>query len=543
MNHLDNLNNDCSTPLNDDYQKRLTGRYYTHKSIAFQMFKALLNEIDFVNASRLKVFDPFAGDGRLIIWLIEFCLSHGLNKKWDVYLFDINQKGLYEAEKNIKNLKDRGVEINYTIKYGDAFTIADIYRDKADIVVTNPPWGLLKPDARELKQLHDDDKQTYIDSIRDYDSFLAEKYPISQPKRKFAGWGTNLSRVGVELSHRLLSKNGYCCIVLPASFFADYQSGLIRGEIISSSKLIELAYYPAEAKLFEKADVESSSLVYRKGRIFYKAVQLTIFDKFLQVKSSGELLLDKDHNDDYIIPITLGIDSIKVLRKLEKSTPTWNEIEKEKLELWSGREIDETGSSKWLSKEAVGIQFIKGRMISRFNINKEEVIYADKPNYKPSESTLYMRIAWRDVSRPSQKRRVIATIIPKSTVAGNSLGVVYYRNGDETSLFCLLGIMNSLCFEFQLRIYLATGHISLSALRKVHIPAQKITSQLIQLAGLCREKINNKVVSEAKIEAMVAHQVYGLTREDFTLILEAFDKVTQEEKNEILLEFNELQVS
>ena len=543
MNHLDALNDAYSTPLPDDYQKRLTGRYYTHKSIAIRMFESLLKEADFVNASMLKVFDPFAGDGRLVVWLIEFCNLHNLTKKWEVYLFDINKIGLYEAEKNIQKLKDRGVEINYTIKHGDTFKIAEAYRDEADIVVTNPPWGLLKPDARELKQLHDDDKQTYINSIKDYDLFLAEKYPISQPKRKFAGWGTNLSRVGVELSHYLLNKHGYCCIVLPASFFADYQSGLIRGEIISSSKLLELAYYPAEAKLFEKADVESSSLVYKKGKISYKTVQLTIFDNFLQVKSSGELLLEKDDNDDYMIPITLGLDSIKVLRKLKESTPTWNEIEKEKLELWSGREIDETGSSKWLSKEAVGIQFIKGRMINRFDRDEEEIVYADKPNYKPSESTSYMRIAWRDVSRPSQKRRVIATIIPKDTVAGNSLGVVYYRNRDETSLFCLLGIMNSLCFEFQLRVYLATGHISLSALRKVHIPAQEITSQLIQLAGLCREKINNKVVSEAKIEAMVAYQVYGLIREDFTLILGAFDKVTQEEKNQILSEFNKLQVS
>lgn len=58
----------------------------------------------------------------------------------------------------------------------------------------------------------------YIDSLREFDDYLSRVLPYSQPKRKFAGWGTNLSRVGAELSLEICNKNGLVAIVMPASF-------------------------------------------------------------------------------------------------------------------------------------------------------------------------------------------------------------------------------------------------------------------------------------------------------------------------------------
>jgi DNA (cytosine-5)-methyltransferase 1 len=543
MNHLDVLNNTFPKTPADELRKSATGCYYTHKSIAIQMFSPLLLETDFINSPKLKIFDPFAGDGRLVIWLIEFCNSHNLPKVWDIHLFDINEEGLKQARDRITNLKEKGVSINLTIESGDAFKVSQYFKGAADIVVTNPPWEILKPDNRELIKLNKKIKKDYISSMRDYDRYLAENYPISQPKRKFAGWGTNLSRAGAELSHGLLKQDGYCCIVLPASFFADDQSKNIREELISSSKLIDLAYYPAEAKLFDKADVASSSLTYKKCNNPEKKPKLTIFNKSLKIKSSGKVLLEKDDADDYIVPITLGAKALKVFKKLKKAAPTWQEIEKDNLELWAGREIDETGIKQYLSNNKQGFRFIKGRMVNRFQLDNQEMHYLEKPDYSPPESASYNRIAWRDVSRPSQKRRVIATILPKDTIAGNSLGVAYYRNNSKNNLLSLLGIFNSLCFEFQLRFHLATGHVSLSAIRKVHIPSQEDLSQLSEIRKLCDERIKGSVSAEAKIEAMVASQVYGLSKNEFEIIINSFEKITKSEKNLILSEFDELKIN
>jgi Alw26I/Eco31I/Esp3I family type II restriction m6 adenine DNA methyltransferase len=541
MDHLELLKNSNSASLSDEFEKRATGRYYTHTSIALRMYSSLLSDSAFVRSKKIKIIDPFAGDGRLVIWLIDFCNSHNLKKEWDVYLYDVNQKGLDIAQKYLAQFKKTGVDLKYTIQSGDSFKATKLYEDQFDLVITNPPWELLKPDSRELKQLDDNERVEYIESMRDYDAFLAENFPFSQPKSKFAGWGTNLSRVGVELAHKLIRGGGHCCIVLPASFFADEQSAQIRKHIVLNSNIIELAYYPAEAKLFDKADVSSSSLTYRKAKNSTARATITIFDKALNVKSSGKVSFHRN-NDDFIIPITLGPDALKTLQKIKNNIPTWNEHEKNNLELWAGREIDETGSKMWLSTEPKGPRFIKGRMVGRFTTT-DEVLYINKPNWSVPNSASFERIAWRDISRPSQKRRVIATIIPPGVVAGNSLGIVYYRNGDQVSLRALLGIINSLCFEFQLRIHLATGHISLSSLRKVNIPSQTVTSRLTRLAKLCKENISSSNIHDAKIEALVAREVYGFNKKEFGVILNAFEKLTAKELKDIIFEFDNLEMA
>ena len=45
--------------------------------------------------------------------------------------------------------------------------------------------------------------QRYIADLARYDRELAEAFPLSQPSRKFSGWGTNLSRAGLEAAARL----------------------------------------------------------------------------------------------------------------------------------------------------------------------------------------------------------------------------------------------------------------------------------------------------------------------------------------------------
>lgn len=78
----------------------------------------------------------------------------------------------------------------------------------------------------------------YIDSLREFDDYLSRVLPYSQPKRKFAGWGTNLSRVGAELSLEICNKNGLVAIVMPASFFADEQSYILREKFLIQGGLI-----------------------------------------------------------------------------------------------------------------------------------------------------------------------------------------------------------------------------------------------------------------------------------------------------------------
>lgn len=541
MNHLEVISNK-KIDVSDSFHKRATGRYYTHQFIANQIISTQLIELQKKKVDSLKVADPFAGDGRLVVWLIEAWQKLKLPKiHWEVYLFDINSKGLKDAERQLEELKVKGIDVNYHVQSGDSFKICELYNEFFDFVITNPPWELLKPDSRELKDLDPDIKISYINNMKDYDQYLKGVYSESQPLRKFAGWGTNLSRVGAELSFNICKNDGYISLVVPASFFADDQSVNIRKKYAKNGSYLDIAYYPAEAKLFGKADVPSASFSFLKSNKVDLNPKVTIFNKDLSIKSSEVISFSEGDQREYTIPITIGSKAINLLKKMKKKLPAWSTLEKEEGELWSGREIDETGSKNWLSLEGKGPKFIKGKMIGRYKIVEDPYQYINKDGFSFPIGCNFKRIAWRDVSRASQKRRVVATIIGENIVAGNSLGTAYYKDNDENSLYGLLAVFNSLCFEFQLRCHLATGHISLSSIRKVHIPTKKILSSNSCIA---KEVIDNLsgVDNSYKIEALVAKNIYLLTKSEFSILINTFDKLAMNEKEALLNEYMKIPV-
>ena len=282
---------------------------------------------------------------------------------------------------------------------------------------------------------------------------------------------------------------------MPASFMADDQSATIRTALISKGAVNTIAYYPAEAKLYGSADVDSCTITLKYGvHNDGQETKLTVYDGDLQVRSKAAFDIQSAYIKEsaYSVPISLGADSLKVLGKLTNKCLPFNELEGARRDsLWAGREVDETRSAEWLSPENDGPLFIKGKMISRFELINLPTDRIDQVAKKVPNSSQYERIVWRDVSRASQKRRMIATIVPKGWVAGNSLGVTYFKDGKRQDLLILLGIISSIVFEFQLRAHLATGHISLSSLRKVRLPARSQFKNYSELL-VAMEKLHEK---------------------------------------------------
>ncbi|MEA5461680.1 Alw26I/Eco31I/Esp3I family type II restriction adenine-specific DNA-methyltransferase [Arcicella sp. LKC2W] len=545
MNHIKNINS-LGSQVSESLIDKLTGRYFTHEVLAKNAIQDLLihSRNSVFSNSLVKIADPFAGDGRMIYWLIE---EWGKLKlpvvHWEVYLWDINEIGLKVAEIKMEKLIEKGFKINYFIENEDAFKLTSNYNDTFDIVITNPPWELLKPDSKELSCLSENEKALYIKELKYYDDFLAKEFVLSQPTNKFAGWGTNLSRVGLEVSSLVAKPDGLVLIVLPASFFADDQSRNLREFIFSKSTVLDISYYPAEAKLFGNADISSSTMVFRKREKSAISINISLYNKFLSLENNDVLNLKHStlRMTGYTIPISTGSQGILILDKINAKFKRWKSVEiNESNCLWAGREIDETGIQKWLFEGIDGIKFLKGRMVNRYEIKTKPFQIVVKEGWKIPQSVYFEKIVWRDVSRPSQKRRLIATLVNEQIVAGNSLGVCYYKDGDGNALRILLGIMNSLCFEFQLKSYLATSHISLSAIRKVCIPDRNDFINYQNLLPLVEESLSGATSSVVKIEAYVAKIIYNLNEEEFNFILNSFEKLTIEEKNCLKYEFKNL---
>ena len=544
LNNEDIFNKISDTSTN--LEKRFFGKYYTPKIAARGIINEFINQISLKPGlkKRLKIIDPFGGDGRLIKWLIEEANTRNFeNLSWDVTLWDINDIGLHQAKRELLELRKKK-NLTFEIIHSDAFTrykktIQSNFQ-KYDFVLTNPPWYVIKPDRRiKISDAKENKKDNLIKEYKAYDTFINRTFPLSKPKIKFGGWGTDLSRVGLELCHNLVVNNGYIGIVLPPSFLADQKSYQLRKFFINSYEILLIDSFPAESKLFIGADVGAISCLFKKKVVKNQQFFSGIYDKKCKLIYREKILLTKEQflKFDYTIPVNYGQKRIDLLNLISNKFPSWHYVEKNnKPTFWAGRELDETGSKNWLEDKVNGPLFIKGKNISRYEKNNNSLKRISK-ELKVPKSSRYTRIIWRDISRRNQKRRMIATLVEPDIIAGNSLGVVSIASENDSTLKTLLGIMNSFCFEFQLRSYLFTGHISLGSIRKVCIPNIDEINKHENLANLVDRVIKGEHNLENQIEIYVSKKVYGLTKEQFKEILYCFEKYTEEDKNKLIQEY------
>lgn len=516
---------------------RATGRFYTHELVGKHLVNSLLSAFKNDNVPEINIIDPFCGDGRLIVWLIQY-LSENIvsgNQLINVSLWDCDKSALKKASNNVGLIgKKYGLQVNISALEVNTFIFAQQHFGQYHIVITNPPWEILKPDQRELKSLNSDDNLKYIEGLRHSDEILMALYPISRPRLKFSGWGTNLARCGTEVALRITSSNGVCGLVSPASLLADQSSERLRSWIFSNYIIHDLAYYPSEARLFDYVDQPSITLVATPGHVRELSPTLAIYNNEGKIRSKKVFRINGKQlkESGFVIPIQFGPDIIKLFSKWRKFL-TLADFEKDDLNgFWAGRELDETGYKRFLADDGDYL-FIKGRMIKRFGIIEEPTKFVKQSGPKIPVSANYWRLVWRDVSRPSQKRRLQATLIPPGWVCGNSLNVAYFKNNDFDRLKAFLAIFNSLLFEIQVRAYLSTSHISLGSVRKVKIPPMNNKPLIKLLSDLSDQCLQGQDKSLSELEVCIA-KLYNLSRDEFKLLLSGFDKLEGEEISELL---------
>lgn len=449
---------------------RATGTFYTPRPIAVQLASSVLPEVS-RDLETIRVCDPFAGDGRLVVWLIEHALTEGYDVDWKVALWDVHAEGLAAATEAFAALEASGARIELETWVGDAFSRAAIGRDQFDVVVTNPPWENLKPDTRDLALLPAAMRAEYRDALKATARHLEEVYPHSAATVKYGGWGANLARIGAEASLRCVVEGGVLGIVLPVSVLADQASEGLREFVLFHNRLANVGYFPAEARPFAKADVGACTLTVLRSESEDREPDVRVFDRSMKLAESGRLRLNNEklRLDGHLLPVGFGLEAARLSYEFS-DFQRFGDLESQLPDgLWAGRELDETRIGDFLN-DIEGPPFLKGRMIQRYDTVENPTRRVKKPNWSAPPSVEFERIVWRDISRSSQQRRIIATIVPPGAVAGNSLGVAHFRDGDARRLRLLLGLMSSLAFELQLRARLATGHVTLASIRKVHLP-------------------------------------------------------------------------
>jgi Alw26I/Eco31I/Esp3I family type II restriction m6 adenine DNA methyltransferase len=549
VNHLEILQSTPAAQIGTGRENLLTkttGKFYTPKFIGERLVDSVLTAVARTEDSgELSVIDPFCGDGRLIVWLLERAtIFPGLiSRLWRIEIWDCDEQAVIQAKRSIQSIANH-IGINFTLStyVHDSFTYAisrfrhhlPCSETQFDITITNPPWEVIKPDRRDIKVLDNQMESIYIDALREFSKKLQNNFPMSMPRKMFSGWGINLARVGLDVAIHLTKKHGIIGIISPASFLADQNSEALRKHLLTDHAVKYVDYFPAEARLFEGVDQACVNLTIQVEKPGQKTF-IYKFDKSLNcIEHHQELSLPESFlkSNGYVIPLSYNQIQLNQLLRFSRFKTLGDLQGDYENQLWTGRELDETRHTRYLSQTGCH-PFLKGRMVERLTgVNKPLLFICSESGLNIPPSVKYPRIVWRDVSRPTQKRRIQATIIPANWITGNSLGVAHFRTHDMAKLHTLLCIMSSIPFEFQVRSMLSTAHVSVGVLRKTRIP--EITSELIKkLLPFVKMRLAGDIAAEQAIEVIVA-QTYDLTQNDLAEILQSFPKITSEECQNLL---------
>lgn len=537
MNHTALLTEPHTQTNESDVFKRALGQFYTPPFIYKNLINSTFLAFRGTSCDEFSVVDPFCGDGRLLVEFIKHAqqLPNLAGSHWKIAFWDFDPRAVNIANDQIQSLVDKFcLKATLYPSVQDSFLASSTHYGLYDLVLTNPPWEAIKPDSRELKNLDYEQQKEYRHQLKLYDARIKMILPHSQPSIKYAGWGTNLSRCGTEVAVNLTKENGLCGLVTPLSLLTDQTSVQLRDWILQQACFQFIDYYPAETKLFTGVDQESVAFVLKKSpeQRFNVTINHYTKEEVLRKQVNLDIRLEKIKQLQFCIPVQLTNPTLEILNNWS-SLKTIGEIESLEKLLWLGRELDETRYEEFLSNIGKHL-FLKGRMVGRYKLLEQPAKYVREDLRKIPESALYHRVAWRDVSRRSQERRMQAAIVLPGYVTGNSLHVAYWKDNDLDKSKILLAYMNSIPFECQVRNRLGTGHISLGVVRQVRVPSfenKKLIALLLEYIERLKGEDSNS--AEIALEVIVA-QAYGLDREKYKTILEHFCSLSDEMKQQLI---------
>ncbi|EMF0068053.1 adenine methyltransferase, partial [Enterococcus hirae] len=209
-----------------------------------------------------------------------------------------------------------------------------------------------------------------------------------------------------------------------------------------------------------------------------------------------------------------------------------------------------------------------GKDVHQFKITNKPSIFMKIENAEKRSKNMYkdFRIAYRDVARATDKRTVIATLLPEKSVVVNSMNVQSEDNTTLKEKLFYLGIMNSYIYDFLLRNVI-DKHVSISFVKQTPMPIInefKYTNELIQISKTLLQKNNdemyvrlNSVIkddsffSKMSIDELIAELNarifidFELSREEIIALMKTFEgkkskQAVQEEAQRIIEVYDRL---
>ncbi|AKE63485.1 hypothetical protein MYAER_1127 [Microcystis aeruginosa NIES-2549] len=399
-----------------------------------------------------------------------------------------------------------------------------------DVIITNPPWEVFKPQAKEFFSQHSDlvtknkmDIKTFEKEQKklltnpeiaqawlEYQSQYphvslyfrsSEQYKnqISLVNGKKQGTDINLYKLFVEQCFNLLHPQGECGIVVPSGIYTDLGTKQLREMLFSQTNVTGLFCFENRKTIFEGVDSRFKFVI-----LTFEKNKQTLSFPVEFMRHDVEELQRFPHKDSLVISVDLirklSPDSLSVMEFkqdidihiAEKMSrfPLLGETLPDTWNLKLTREFDMTNDSHLFKTEpAKGrLPLYEGKMIHQFThryalpkywLDEKEARQALLKRGEVDKGQILdyqtYRLGFRDVARNTDIRTMIATILPPNSFCGNTISLEKNEKQVAISLkekCYLLSIFNSFVFDRSIRDKV-TSHLSFFYVYQNPIPRLK----------------------------------------------------------------------
>lgn len=394
-----------------------------------------------------------------------------------------------------------------------------------DVIITNPPWEVFKPQAKEFFSQHSDlvtknkmDIKTFEKEQKklltnpeiaqawlEYQSQYphvslyfrsSEQYKnqISIVNGKKQGTDINLYKLFVEQCFNLLHPQGECGMVIPSGIYTDLGTKQLREMLFSQTKVTGLFCFENRKTIFEGVDSRFKFVI-----LSFEKNNQTLFFPVEFMRHDVEELQGFPHKDSLVISVDLirklSPDSLSVMefkqdidiQIAEKMSrfPLLGETLPDTWNLKLTQEFNMTTDSHLFKQVPTHncVPLIQGNMFHQFNNNLAAPKYwidLDEGRKKllgkqedKDQKLSYQdyRLVHRRIARNTDQRSLIACILPKNRFCADTAQTVKNILPYKVTIY-IATLFNSFVNDYQIRQRI-TAHCDIHFMCSLKIPRLK----------------------------------------------------------------------
>lgn len=428
-------------------------------------------------------------------------------------------------------------------------TFPDVFPLGFSVVLGNPPWDVLLPNAKDFVAAHEpavldaatawerkaiqDDVLSRPEVAAAYDAYRRDMDRMKRiarrlyPRQPGASGSVDLFRLFAERNMRLAAADGAIGVLLPSAFHANDGAADLRRLYLAQARLTWCLSFENRRRLF---DIDS--------RFKFDAIVAHRPGPTDELRCGFYLERIEDAFDASKI-MTYARDFIAASGMMELRGPADMRVaeclfrQAERFGQWCARRHIRFGcdlhmtadSAAFMSAGSGSLAVYEGKTFHQFtSVRTTKPRYSVSPDsLKPSvqEASRHRRVAFRDIARATDERTAIAFIAPPGIVFGHTATVEkapWARRLDDALALC--AVFNAFTFDWLVRRKAAT-HLSLYLLEGLPMPA--LPAQAHAFLARAAETLSclDDPALRARVDATVAH-AYGLDADSYAHVLSGF---------------------